>query len=82
MLTLIMSASLACLGFCGALSIAAIDRTVAITIENAKIMWTLHKQNSKCKCNNWYLFKPKNGKVNGFQCECGYRYNQKKSLLS
>jgi hypothetical protein len=82
MLTLVISASLACLGICGALCIAATHRTIAITIENAKFMWTVHKQNSKCKCSNWYLLKPKNDKVNGFQCECGYRYDQKKSLLS
>ena len=82
MLTLVISTSLACLGVCGALCFAVTERTVAITVEDAKVIWTLHKQNSRCKCRNWGLLKPKNGKVNGFQCECGYKYVQKKPLLS
>jgi len=82
MITLIISASLACLGICGALCIAATERTVSVTIEDAKIIWTLHKQSSRCRHGKWMLIKPKNGKVNGFQCECGYKYLQKKSLIT
>jgi hypothetical protein len=82
MLTLLISTSWACLVICGVLVIAATKRTVAISVEDAKVMWTLHKRNSRCNCKSWRLIKQKKGKVRGFQCECGFKYSQKKPLLS
>jgi hypothetical protein len=82
MLTQLILSSLSCLGICSAICIAATKRTIPITIEDANVMWTLHKQNSRCKCKHWSLLKPQKGRVNGFQCECGYKYTQKKSIIN
>jgi hypothetical protein len=81
MLQPLMLVSLTCMGVCGAVSLAAIKRTIPITIEDAKVMWTLHRQNSNCKCRKWRPLKHKKGKIIGFQCECGYKYKQKKPLI-
>jgi hypothetical protein len=45
------------------------------------VMWTLHKQNASCKCIKWSLLKHKKDRVIGFQCECGYKFKQKKPLI-
>ena len=82
MLMQFMLISLTCFGVCGALGAVAIKRTIPITIEDAKVMWTLHKQNSRCKCRKWRLLGRKEDKVIGFQCECGYKYKQKKPIIS
>ena len=81
MLTILILGSLSAIGICSAYAcISATNRTIPITVEDANVMWTLHKQNSRCKCKNWSLIKPKEGKVKGFKCECGYKYTQKKPL--
>ena len=81
MLTQLVLAPLACLGICGALCLAAIKREIAIDPEDAKVMWTLHKQNDTCKCRKWRLLRRKKDQVIGFQCECGYKYTQKKPII-
>jgi len=82
MFTQFMLISLACLGICIPVCVAATKRTMPITVEDAKVLWTLHKQNSRCRCKNWSLLKPKKDKVNGFICECGFKYTQKKPIIS
>lgn len=81
MLMELMLVSVTCVGVCGALGLTAAKRTVPITIEDVKVMWTLHKQNSNCKCRKWRPLQHKKGKVIGFQCECGYKYKQKKPII-
>jgi len=81
MLTQLMLASLTGLGICGALCLAAVKRDIPITPEDAKVIWTLHKKNGACKCRKWNLLKRKKGQVIGFQCECGYKYTQKKPII-
>jgi hypothetical protein len=82
MLTQLVLALSACLGIFGILCLAAVKRKVPITPEDAKVMWTFHKQNGTCKYRNWHLLRRKKGKVIGFQCECGYKYTQKKPIIS
>jgi hypothetical protein len=82
MLTLLFSTSLVALGICGVLIIGATEHTVPIKIEDANAMWTLHKLNSGCDCKKHRLLSQKKGKTIGFMCECGYKYTQKKPLIS
>jgi hypothetical protein len=82
MLTLLLPTSLVALGICGALVIGATERNVPIKTGDANIIWILHKQNSRCNCKKYRLLNHKKGKITGFQCECGYKYSQKRPLIS
>ena len=70
-----------CVGVCGALGVTATKRTIPITVEDAKVMWALHKQNTGCIFKEWTLLTRNKGKMIGFQCECGYRFKQKKPIM-
>jgi|YelNatPaOPRAMG01_1025707.scaffolds.fasta_scaffold16266_4 hypothetical protein len=50
-----------------------------LTLEEAKILWKIHKQAANCPSNSWREIR-KGGKMVGFRCECGYRHVQKKPL--
>ncbi len=53
-----------------------------ITMEDAKVMWVMHKKNAECKSRKWQPVKKRKGKIVGFKCECGYKYEQKRPVLS
>jgi len=54
---------------------------VPITVNDAEILWKLHKKSTRCAGHKWRLIKRRN-RIAGFECECGYRYTQKRPLIS
>ncbi len=58
-----------------------IKRTAPITANEAKVMWTMHRQTAHCGCHKWQPIKLRKDKIVGFQCECGYQYTQKRPLV-
>ncbi|MCS7115501.1 MAG: hypothetical protein RMJ15_05655 [Nitrososphaerota archaeon] len=47
--------------------------------EEARMLWKIHKKDSRCKSTKWrkILFK---GKIVGFECGCGHKYIQKRPI--
>ena len=65
-----------------AVLLATTKKDVPMTRKEVNLLYTLHKQASN-DCN--HKMQPvimKTGEIAGFQCECGYRYIQKRSLFS
>jgi len=62
--------------------ITSAKRDALITVNDAKVLWKLHKQSANCTGHKWRRVTCKSGKVLGFECECGYKYTQKRLLLS
>lgn len=82
MLTIILSASWA-LFTCYLLWYAtSAKRNVPITINDAKMLWKIHKQSANCAGHKWRLITRRSGKIQGFECECGYKYTQIRPLVS
>jgi hypothetical protein len=59
-----------------------VKRGEPITTDEAKMLWKIHKTNSHCLGKNWQPLVKKGGKLKGFQCECGYKYIQKRPLIA
>lgn len=57
-------------------------REASITRQDADILWKLHKRKTDCHGHKIQHLTLKNGQIKGFKCECGYRYIQKRPLLS
>jgi hypothetical protein len=57
-------------------------RNVSITFDDAKALWHIHKKNTRCASHKWRPVLRKNGKISGFECECGYKYTQKRPIIS
>ena len=57
-------------------------RNVPITFDEAKTLWKIHKKTAKCHGHKWRPISRRGGKISGFECECGYKYNQKRPILS
>jgi len=57
-------------------------RNVPITLQEAKTLWQIHKKNSSCKAHKWEPVSQKGDLAKGFKCECGFKYVQKKPLVS
>ena len=51
-----------------------------MTLNEAKILWKIHKQTVQCKAKKWYSIKQGN-KLVGFKCECGYKHVQERPLI-
>jgi hypothetical protein len=62
--------------------VATAKRAVPLTQHEAKIIWQLHKQNTACQSHKYQPITRKQGEITGFQCQCGYRYVQRRPLLS
>jgi len=52
-----------------------------ITINEARILWKIHKQNIRCAARKWREIKC-GGKIIGFECECGYTHIQKRPIVA
>lgn len=50
-----------------------------LTLEEARVLWKIHKQNARCQSTRWRKIQ-KSGKIVGFECECGYRHIQKRPI--
>ncbi len=57
-------------------------RNVPITFDDAKTLWKIHKKNAKCHGHKWRPISGRGGKISGFECECAYKYNQKRPIVS
>jgi len=62
--------------------LAISKRKVPISIEEAKVLWKIHKQDTNCSRHKWKPLAESNGKITGFKCECGYKYAQKGLFLT
>jgi hypothetical protein len=60
----------------------AVKRSAPITVDEAKMLWKIHKKTAHCTGQNWKPIARKGGKLEGFQCECGYHYAQKRPMLA
>jgi hypothetical protein len=57
-------------------------RSAPIAADDVKVMWAIHRKNAHCSGHKWQPIKQRKGKIVGFQCECGYKYTQKRPLIS
>ncbi len=62
--------------------ISSAKRNVPITINDAKTLWKIHKKSANCPGHKWQPITRKGDKISGFKCECGYKYTQKRPLVS
>ncbi len=59
-----------------------VRRSEPITVDEAKILWKMHKKTTHCAGKKWEPIAHKGDKLKGFRCDCGYRYTQKKPLVT
>ncbi len=69
----------ACALFC---YVFAVRRSELITVDEAAIIWKIHKKTTHCTGKRWQPIAHKCGKLKGFRCDCGYRYAQKRPIIS
>ena len=62
--------------------VGAAKRHVPLTLEEAKMLWKIHKQDTNCRYRKWQPISRRNGKITGFKCECGYKHTQKRPMVS
>jgi hypothetical protein len=62
--------------------VTSAKRNVSITFNEAKALWHIHKKNARCPSHKWRPISRKSGKISGFECECGYKYTQRRPILS
>jgi hypothetical protein len=60
----------------------AVKRSEPITVDEAKMLWKIHKKTTHCGGQKWQPITRKGDKLKGFQCECGYTYSQKRPMLA
>ncbi|MCX8154027.1 MAG: hypothetical protein N3E52_06310 [Candidatus Bathyarchaeota archaeon] len=62
--------------------VAVAKHNVPITHDEAKTLWRIHKKTTHCNGHKWRPISLRNGKIAGFECECGYKYKQTKPIVS
>jgi len=62
--------------------LTAVKRTEPITIDEAKMLWKIHKKTCRCSSNKWEPITRRGGKIKGFRCECGYSYAQNRPIMA
>jgi hypothetical protein len=62
--------------------VTSAKRSVTITPEDAKTLWKIHKNSTNCSSHKWRPLLRRGGKIAGFECECGYKYTQKRPIIS
>jgi hypothetical protein len=60
----------------------SVKRSEPITIDEAKMLWKIHKKSCSCSSNKWQPITRRGGKIGGFQCECGYKYAQNRPIVA
>ena len=60
----------------------AVKRSEPITVDEAKMLWKIHKKTTHCGGKKWQPITRKGDKLKGFQCECGYNYSQERPMLA
>lgn len=51
-----------------------------LTVEEAKLLWEVHKKKAQCEAKKWNKILRKN-KMIGFTCGCGYKHTQKRPIF-
>lgn len=69
------------LGFCIAWFILSAKRSVALSPEEAEMLWKVHRQKTQCNATKCKIIRS-GGKIVGFKCECGHKHVQKKPLVN
>lgn len=69
------------LGFCIAWYILSAKRSVALSHEEAEMLWKVHRQRTQCNAKKCKKITSR-GKIVGFKCECGHKHIQKKPLIN
>jgi hypothetical protein len=59
-----------------------VKRSAPMTSDEAKMLWKIHKKTAHCAGQKWQPIAHKGDKLNGFQCECGYHYMQKRPMIA
>jgi hypothetical protein len=59
-----------------------VKRSEPITADEAKMLWKIHKKNAHCSGQKWEPLRRKGDRIEGFQCECGYQYEQKRPIVA
>jgi hypothetical protein len=57
------------------------QRSVAISPEEAEMLWKIHKQKAQCNAKKYEAIT-RRGKTMGFKCECGHKHIQKKHIVN
>lgn len=52
-----------------------------LTPKEAKLLWKIHKQAAECSSRRWREIR-RGKKIIGFACECGYKYMQKRPIVT
>jgi hypothetical protein len=68
------------LGIC-TIALALFKRPAQITLNEAKVLWVLHRKTAHCEGHKWQPLKRQKDKIIGFRCGCGFQYVQKRPLL-
>jgi hypothetical protein len=58
----------------------AAKRAAPMTHEEAKMLWTLHKQEAECGACEYQEIEKRHRTV-GFRCECGYKHLQERPMV-
>lgn len=51
-----------------------------LTLDDLALTWKVHKQQTKCTASRIHSLITKNDEVVGFQCDCGYKYLQRRLI--
>ena len=54
---------------------------VPLTVNEARILWKIHRKNTKCDATRWREVRH-HGKTVGFECECGFKHVQKRNVVA
>jgi len=80
MLDIIMFALWTLLAAYAAWYFASAKHYAPMTLTEAKILWKIHRKNVQCNGKRLREIK-RHGKMVGYECECGYKYFQKRPIV-
>ena len=60
----------------------SVKRSETITLDEAKMLWKIHKKNCRCTGKKWHPLKRRGDKIKGFRCDCGFKYAQKRPIVT
>jgi len=81
MLEIFMFALWGCLAFYATWYFTSAKHYAPLTLNEARILWKIHKRNIRCNAKKWREIK-RGGKIVGFTCECGYKHIQKRPIVA
>jgi len=76
----LMPALWMCFGVYAGWYIALAKKYVPLTVEEARLLWEVHKKRAECEAKKWQKIMRKNRMI-GFECGCGYKHTQKRPII-